>query len=91
MVRYGADTIGNAPDAGLIEEFGLRPGDYYLRVCRLEPENHVREIVDGFSASATARKLIVVRDHQSGTEYVQSMLLNKDPRIHFVGTIFDPY
>jgi glycosyltransferase involved in cell wall biosynthesis len=90
MIPYGAYEVDGAPDACLIEEYGVEPGEYYLVVCRLEPENHVREIVNGFVASSSPRKLIVVGDHEADTGYIKTLLDNANERVSFVGTIFDP-
>ncbi len=52
MIAY-ARTLSptKKPDQELIEEWALRLDEYYLIVCRLEPENHVLEILEGFEQS----------------------------------------
>lgn len=89
MLPYGAYRVEQEPDAALVEQFGIEIGEYYLVVCRLEPENHVLEIVQGFVKSKTQRRLVVVGDHKTGTAFVQSLLDTADERVYFVGTIFD--
>jgi glycosyltransferase involved in cell wall biosynthesis len=88
VIPYGAAIVTNAETSHL-DEWGVRPGEYYLVVCRLEPENHVLEILQGFADSDSDYPLLVLGNHQSGTEYVRQLLEVRDPRIMMLGTIFD--
>jgi glycosyltransferase involved in cell wall biosynthesis len=89
VIAYGADIVDYEPDTSLLQQWGLVPREYYLVVCRLEPENHVKEIIDGFAASASTYPLIILGNHQAGTPYVGELLQIKDDRIRFVGTVYD--
>lgn len=89
MIPYGADIIDKPPDPALLEPYGLEEKGYYLVVCRLEPENHVLEIMEGFSSTAGKRKLVIVGDHQAGTSYTKMLTNRNDARIIFLGTVFD--
>ena len=50
-IAYGAVPPPEMPSEMLINEWGLQPDSYYIVVCRLEPENHVLEIIEGFERS----------------------------------------
>lgn len=89
VIPYGANSVKSAPDFALINDLELEQHGYYLMVCRLEPENHVREIIEGFTASSSRKTLIVVGDHESDSDYVRTLLNSADDRVKFVGTIFD--
>lgn len=89
VIAYGAPIVDASPHASLLSEWDLAPNEYYLIVCRLEPENHVKEILEGFRASHSRRGLVVVGNHLSGTRYVESLGAVRDPRIRFVGAVFD--
>lgn len=90
VIPYGAKLLEAAPSTDSLREWGLLPGAYYLAVCRLEPENHVLEIVQGLAASSSKLPLIVVGDHRSDTPYVQLLLaMRRDPRIRFVETVYE--
>jgi glycosyltransferase involved in cell wall biosynthesis len=58
-------------------------------VCRFEPENHVREIIEGFLASKSRASLVLVGDHTRDNPYIQSLLRHQDGRILFAGPIYD--
>lgn len=60
MIRYGAPILEDVPTAPLAE-LGLDSGRYHVVVARFEPENHVREIVEGYHRS-DARLLGAVHD-----------------------------
>ncbi|HEY6872888.1 MAG TPA: DUF1972 domain-containing protein [Geobacteraceae bacterium] len=89
VIPYGAPVVECPPDLSLLAEWGLSPQEYFLIVCRLEPENHVLEMVRGFEAASTGKRLVVVGNHLSGTRYAQELLRTRDPRISFIGTVFD--
>jgi glycosyltransferase involved in cell wall biosynthesis len=89
FIPYGANVVENPDDAPLAR-YGLKPRDYFLVVCRIEPENNVDAIVDAFRGLDTNRKLVVV----GGTNY-RSALLERLKRtapssVRFLGGIYDP-
>ena len=89
VIPYGAPVFQEPPDPAPLQEWGLAPNGYYLVVCRLEPENHVLEIVEGFRSSTSKSLLVIVGDHLSGTSYVRRLLHVRDERLRFIGTVFD--
>ena len=88
-IAYGADVPAEKPDRELIAEWGLAPDRYYLTVCRLEPENHILEIVEGFENSNSALPLVLVGNVENPNSYVRTLLSRKNSRIRFLGVIFD--
>ena len=89
MIPYGAEIIIKTPNLERLTPCGLKAKDYYLVVCRLEPENHVREIIQGFSNTASKRKLVIIGDYQAGTPYTESLTRLKDDRVVFLGSVYD--
>jgi len=89
VIRYGCEVIDSPPAAALLAGWKLIPGSYYLVVCRLEPENHVREILQAFQRSSSEREMIVVGNHLAGTSYVKDLRELKDARIRMIGTVYD--
>ncbi len=89
VIRYGCEVIESSPAEEPLTEWQLAPGSYYLIVCRLEPENHVREILQAFKQSRSCKELIVVGNHQTGTSYVRGLLELEDRRIRMIGTVYD--
>jgi glycosyltransferase involved in cell wall biosynthesis len=89
VIPYGADIVESDPAAGFIEGYGLRSGAYYLVVCRLEPENHVMEIIEGFVASDSTCPLVIVGDASVDNPFVRALRKFTDDRLRFVGTIYE--
>jgi len=89
-IAYGAPVVETAPSADALDNYGITPNDYYLVVCRLEPENHVAEIIDGFLAAATSKPLIVIGDHKADNAYVHDLVTRQCDRVRFIGTVYDP-
>jgi len=91
VIPYGAPIVNVPPDPALLDEWNLTPGNYFLVVARIEPENHLREIIEGYKASTTAMPLIVVGNHLLETDYAKSLLPLADARIHFAGGVYDKH
>jgi glycosyltransferase involved in cell wall biosynthesis len=89
VIPYGCEVIGTSPPADPLSEWGLVPEGYYLIVCRLEPENHVLEILQAFQRSRSNRQLVVVGNHFTETRYVAQLRTVQDSRIQMIGTVYD--
>jgi glycosyltransferase involved in cell wall biosynthesis len=60
LIAYGADHVANEVfDDGLIETYPFVKSDYAFKVCRIEPENNVRIILNAFS-SVPDKKIVIV-------------------------------
>jgi len=88
VIEYGADIVDSFNQNYLIE-YGLEPDKYYLVVCRLEPENNVKMIIDGFKMSKSERKLFIV-GKLTDSKYVRNLQVQADDRrIIFAGGVYD--
>jgi glycosyltransferase involved in cell wall biosynthesis len=88
VIPYCCEVVSGA-DAEQLDRFGLHPRSYYLVVCRFEPENHVKETIEGFLDSDTPARLVLVGDCGRPSPYVRSLTGYKDPRLCFTGPIYD--
>lgn len=88
-ISYGAYPVTGRPDPSTLIKWSLEPSEYYAIVCRLEPENHVLEIIEGFESSQSGLPLVVVGDVSHPNPYVRQLLQHKNERIRFVGTIYE--
>lgn len=88
-IPYGAPLVSIGPDR--LEELGLRARSYHLVVARMEPENHVREIVMGYTTSRCRLPLVVVGDAPYADAYRAQVLAaaEGDRRIRFLGSVWD--
>lgn len=87
MIEYGAELF-NSFDKTHLETFGLTQDNYYLIVSRLEPENNIDVLIDGFFKSQTKKKLVIIGSLKE-TVYVKELLKRKSERIIFLNGIYD--
>jgi glycosyltransferase involved in cell wall biosynthesis len=88
FLPYGAEIPDEVSDKPL-KEFNVYPNEYYILVSRLEPENSIEIILDGFCNSNSKTPFIVVGNHNTkyGTKLKKKYLSNKC--ISFVGGIYE--
>src|SRR4030042_814623 len=89
MIPYGAALVENPPDPPLLASFGGFPQNYYLFVCRLESENHIREIIEGFKQADTHRELVIVGNSDTDTPYMRELKRAAGPRVRFIGVCYE--
>jgi glycosyltransferase involved in cell wall biosynthesis len=91
LLTYGA-PVQDSPGRSRIAELGLEPGRYHVVVARFEPENHVLEIVRGYTASQASLPLVVVGSAPYSDTYTSdiSTVAASDPRIRLLGGVWDP-
>jgi glycosyltransferase involved in cell wall biosynthesis len=87
FIPYGAVIFDN-PEASFLTEFNVEPEKYFLLIARLQPDNHVEEIIKGVIGSGTDYPLLVVGNFNNK---FGNYLVNKykSPVIRFCGSIFE--
>ena len=90
LITYGA-PIREGAGSTRIAELDLQPRGYHLVVARFEPENHVREIVQGFGRSDARHPLVVVGSAPYSNAYTAEIerLASSDPRVRLLGGVWD--
>jgi glycosyltransferase involved in cell wall biosynthesis len=88
VIPYGAE-IRDTFDPGMLIGLGLEPEGYCLLVARLEPENNIGMIIDGFLESGCKEILVLVGDHTG--RYGRSIFraYGRKENIRFAGGIFN--
>ena len=84
-IPYGAN-IFRTPSKTVLKEYNLIPYKYDMLIARLEPENSVEEILDGFTASNVNRDFLVVGNTKTS---LGKKLIDKyqNSRIKFIGFV----
>jgi len=94
-LSYGVDDNIEYCTDQIIEDwykrFGLKSKGYYLIVGRFIPENNYELMISEFMKSKTKRSLVIISDFSKNGFYeqLQATGFENDPRIKFVGTVFD--
>ncbi len=98
FIAYGASF--DDPGEGAYEKYskwcdtnGVKAGEYYLSVGRLVPENNFYTMIAEFMKSGTTKDFVLVADNE-GNKFFDKLKeitgFEKDSRIKFVGTVYDP-
>ena len=87
-IPYGAEIISEE-DNKILKTWGLSRDQYYMIVARMEPENNIEMVIEGFLLSGTGKKMLVVGD--TGNEYGKHLQERFAGQAHvvFTGPIFD--
>lgn len=89
FIPYGAPIVD--PDDRRLADVGVVSRGYHLVVARFEPENHVREIIDGYVSSHCKLPLLVVGDAPYAHAYRADVraAAAQDSRVRFLGSVWD--
>ncbi|MQB61879.1 beta 1-4 rhamnosyltransferase Cps2T [Limosilactobacillus reuteri] len=97
-IAYGADVTASnlTADSKKVRtwyaEKGLKENDYFLVVGRFVPENNYATIIAEFMKSTVKKDLVLITNVEHNKFYDELKKktgFNKDPRIKFVGTVYD--
>ncbi len=97
FIAYGAETRrsqladNDEKLLGWYAEKGLAPQEYYLVVGRFVPENNYETMIREFMASKTDKIFAIITNVNDSflDELEQKLHFRADPRIQFVGTVYD--
>jgi glycosyltransferase involved in cell wall biosynthesis len=88
FIPYGATLIDSSSNKHL-EKYGLTERNYFLLIARLEPENNIEIILDGYTRSSSKKVFIVVGNHNTKYGEVLKQKYQGDSRIKFLGAIYN--
>ena len=95
FIAYGAETKkSECPEEKYerwLSEKGLRREEYYLIVGRFVPENNYETMIKEYMKSKTQKDFAIITNSNRGLleELERKLSFSKDPRIKFVGTVYD--
>jgi glycosyltransferase involved in cell wall biosynthesis len=69
LIAYGGDQVAQVVPAGCVVDTRFAAGDYFLAICRIEPENNIESILDAFAA--VPQQHIVVVGNWAGSEFAR--------------------
>lgn len=88
IIEYGAH-LNNKVDHKFLHKHGVVNNGFYFVVSRLEPENHLDIILEGYKRSGTSCPLLIAGNLLE-TEYVKRMVESyASDNIRFAGGIYD--
>ena len=87
LISYGAPIL--EAESRRLAELGLTRRGYHLIVARFEPENHVREMVEGYQRSSARLPLVVVGSAPYADAYTAQVHATAGERVRFLGGVWD--
>ena len=97
-IAYGTDlsstnlTSQDRKVRELYHKWQTQEKNYYLILGRFVPENNYETAIREFMASSTKRDLVIICNHE-GNPYFEELRartgFDQDPRVKFVGTVYD--
>lgn len=86
-IAYGADIVDDF-DQKLVSPYGAIANNYFLLIARLEPENNIEMILDGYLLSTDNRLFLVIGNVD--TKYGRFLQEKyKNTTISFLGAVYD--
>jgi glycosyltransferase involved in cell wall biosynthesis len=86
-IPYGAEEFVST-DLSVFRKHQVNPGEYFLLIARMEPENNIDMIIKGYLLSKHPYPLLVVGDTTNA--YGKKIrAAYPDSSIHFCGSIYD--
>ena len=99
FIAYGADVkksklgLEDKKATKWFNEKKVKPKEYFLIVGRFVPENNYETMIKEFMASTLKKDLVIITNVEKNSFYEslkEKTHFDRDPRIKFVGTVYDP-
>ncbi|OOQ57277.1 DUF1972 domain-containing protein [Mucilaginibacter pedocola] len=87
-IPYGADLLSDH-EREQLDNTQAQKEDYFLLMARMEPENNIESILEGFNSSTSEKSFKVLGDTGNRFGKYITHKFKNDERIQFKGSIFD--
>lgn len=86
-ISYGAEIL-NTENLQHLEKYNLQPDIYYMLMCRMEPENNIEMILEGYNLSRSEKKILLIGNTEKG--YGRKLEQRyKSASVIFAGPVFN--
>jgi glycosyltransferase involved in cell wall biosynthesis len=86
-IPYGTDIVQTF-DPDLLSAYGVESQEYFLLIARLEPENNLEMVLDGYRATGLSRPFLVVGNHETPYGRHLKARYRDAPGVRFLGGIY---
>jgi glycosyltransferase involved in cell wall biosynthesis len=87
-IAYGANLY-EQPQPAILSDYELEKEGYHLLIARMEPENNIEQIIQGYVASAEARQLVIVGSIANTFGTLMKERYGTEKGVRFLGAIYD--
>lgn len=88
-VAYGG-ALETSVQPEILDDYGLKPGEYFFVGSRLEPENNADLAVRAFEQVRTNKKLVIAGTANYKSKFIQELQETRDKRVVFTGGVYKP-
>ncbi|MFT4102339.1 MAG: glycosyltransferase family 4 protein [Burkholderiaceae bacterium] len=88
FIPFGSEVKDDDIDESILEELGLKPGEYFLFVGRFIPDKGLQYLIPAFERLKTDKKLVLVGGAPNPSDFERKAMSTKDPRIMFPGFLY---
>lgn len=89
FIPYGAQGMQVPDTVGPLARHGLVVDRYFLVVARMEPENHIHEIIRAHQQWGGSCPLVIVGDHTADNAYCHWIRQQQSPSVLLLGAIYE--
>ena len=86
MIPYGAN-IHSKFDKKLLDHYNIKEKEYFLIIARMEPENNIEMMIEGFIKSESKNKLLIVGNKD--TNYAKKLINKYSYKVKFIGGLYN--
>lgn len=87
VIPYGANLFCD-PDSTVLKSVNVKKDNYFLLIARLEPENNIEMILEGYTNSDSEIPFLVIGDHE--TQYGKYLKASfSQDSVRFLGSIYN--
>ena len=87
-IPYGAHVF-NTPNKTVLNDYNLKEHNYHMLIARMEPENNIETILDGYDQSEDEKPFLVIGKTTNGFgKYLEKKFIH-NKNIQFLGGIYD--
>ena len=88
FVPWGSEVKEDDLSTAILDELGLKPGEYFLFAGRFIPDKGLHYLIPAFERLKTDKKLVLVGGAPNPAKYEHDIMATKDSRILFPGFLF---
>ncbi|MFZ5505322.1 MAG: glycosyltransferase family 4 protein [Pseudomonadota bacterium] len=88
FIPFGSEVSETDLDHSILDELGLKPGEYFLFVGRFIPDKGLQYLVPAFERLKTDKKLVLVGGSPNPSDFERGIKATADPRIVFPGFVY---
>lgn len=88
FIPYGCEPFLK-PDATVLKGYGVEPGRYGILIARMEAENNILMVLEGYVQSNSTEPLLVVGNMVTPYATMLAERFGSDQRIRFTGGIYN--